>query len=783
MTETGMSLGTPHYMSPEQAMGEREITARSDVYALGCVLYEMLVGEPPFTGPTAQAIVAKVVTEEPRPLVPKRHTIPAHVEAAVLTSLEKTAADRFASAADFAAALAGQRTIAPGAPRTGSGRAPAPAGPAVPRSWFLAAAAVGALLLVATVLGWWRSPAARATSRQRVVLWQYPLPAFLSPGVERHATQAAIAPDGSSIVFSDSAGQAGSLLMRKLRQETDPVPLVGTEGAVSPFFSPDGGWIGYVTTDGKLRKLPTTGGGSITLSELAHSVYTSAAWMDDGTIVFMDNALALRRVPGDGGDPAVIRGADPNQRMNIATIWPLPGSRGFLYTACPGNCGIESAVYVFDFSADSSRLLIESAAGAWYSPTGHLLYTDRSGGLYAAGFDPKRLVLTSGAVPVIAGVEPASFTLSASGAVLYSVGIGGGASSELVWVSRDGTAEPVDPGWKGRFEYPALSPDGKAIAVSLQDGPTHLWIRRSDGTRQRLTQEGTVNWRPAWTPDGKSVAYLSNATGDRGKDEMDVYLVRADGSAPPRRILTYTFGLWEAEFSRDGHWLIVRADEVGGNGNVRARRLTGDTALVPLLIDKAITTMVALSPDGRWLAYASDASGRREIYVASFPDMSTNRLVSRDGGLEPRWSRSGRELFYKSRGQLIAVPVPPGPVFTPGLPRPLFSLAGYVNARNRQQYDVAPDDRRFLMIRAIGGQNEAVYAENWFEELRARSSGESAPRAPSRIPPLADGLGGRFSDSGRAAASAAGPTEASVPMQDPQHTLIIREIPRSLMAR
>jgi Tol biopolymer transport system component/tRNA A-37 threonylcarbamoyl transferase component Bud32 len=716
MTETGMSLGTPHYMAPEQAMGEREITPRADIYALGCVCYEMLCGEPPFTGPTAQAIVARVITEEPRGLTGRRKSIPPATEAAILTALEKLPADRYGSALEFAAALAGDGTIGP---RTGTRAKAVPR----PRSRAtLIAAALGVLGIGLGTWGWLRPRPDAEVSRHRVILWRKPLDDFfLSPGVERHATQAAIAPDGSSIVFTDSADGA-SMLLRKLRGQADAAPMAGTERAVSPFFSPDGAWIGYLTTDGRLRKVPAAGGGSITLAENVDRTYAAAAWQDDGTILYVDDDSRLRRIPADGGPGAVVLSDSSALRRTTPLITPLPGSRGVLLTTCPGNCAIASAIAVLDFAADTLRDLIADAAGAWYAPTGHLLYTARGGGLYAAGFDPRRLALTTGAIPVIPDVAPATFALSASGTVLYSVAAAGRASQTLVWVSRDGRSEPLDPDWRGEFEYPAISPDGRAVAVSLRDGPTQLWIWRSDGTRQKLTDEGTVNWRPSWTRDGRAVAFASNRRGGSRQDDFDLYLAPVDGSARPQLLHHHGFGLWEAELSRDGAWLVLRSDEAGGDGNVHARRLSGDTALVPLLADKYTTVQVALSPDGRWLAYASNATGRTEIYVMPFPGAGSTRLVSRDGGTEPRWAHSGRELFYKSGSHLVAVSVTPGPTLGIGVPRPLFPLHGYRGARNRQQYDVALGDQRFLMIRVLGSDDraEAVLVENWFTELRAK---------------------------------------------------------------
>ena len=716
LTETGMSLGTPHYMAPEQAMGEKEITPKADIYALGCVVYEMLAGEPPFTGPTPQAIIARVMTEEPRSLTLQRKTVPPHVEAAVLRALEKLPADRFDTAGALRQALADPGFSAEGIART-SRTAP---GAAPPWRAPYATLALGAVLLVAALVGWLRPRPAPGTTRQHVVLWQNALGQLLDPGIALEATQAAIAPDGSSIVFTDSSG-GHLVLMRKLRSASAASPLAGTEGAVSPFFSPDGRWVGFSTVDGSVKKVRVDGGGTVTLARRGDPTYSAGAWLDNGTIVFGEK-IGLTLVSAEGGASRALVPDTSRSRANVLTLWPLPGSRGVLYTQCPDNCALESSVHVFDLRSGVDTTLIPSAAGAWYSPTGHLLYTDRNGGLYAVGFDLGRLRPTSGPVPVIDDVVPGSFTMSATGTVLYSVTGGAGAVSELMWVARDGNAVRLDSTWHGDFQYPALSPDGGALAVSVRDATTQLWIRRSDGTRQQLTNDGTANWRPFWTRDGRSIVFSSNRRGGPSPDAFDLYEMAAGGSAPARLLLHHTYGVWEGEISSDGRWLVMRSDELGNIGHIRGRRLGGaDTALVPLVVDSTLAMQVALSPDARWLAYSGYATGRGEVYVRPFPGVGSVVQVSHDGGTEPRWAHSGRELFYRSGQRLMSVAVTPGPTLSFGATRALFSAASYRGARNRQEYDVAPDDKHFVMIRGQSGAVGAVvYAENWLSELKAR---------------------------------------------------------------
>jgi serine/threonine-protein kinase len=716
MTQTGLSLGTPQYMSPEQAMGEKSVDARADVYALGAVTYEMLTGEPPFTGSTVQAIVAKLMTDPARPLTQLRKSVPLHVEAAVLAALEKVPADRIASATAFSQALGDASFATTGIAAAARQRAGTVA--AVRSRGFWAVVALNVVLAGAALFLWMGKPAPALTSRQRVVLWQHRIPYPLAPGARFVGTQAAIAPDGSSIVYTDSTA-GGFMLMRKARDAAEATPLAGTEGGVSPFFSPDGKWIGYMTLDNKLKKVPVSGGGSVTLAEGITPDYKAAAWLDDGTIVYPgDFGSTLKRIPADGGTavPVVL----PAHIGWAANLWPLPDSRGFLLTSCPGNCSNANGLYAYDFESDSARLLVPGAAGVWYSPVGkQLLYTSRDGGLYAAGFDARRMVLTSGAVPLLADVEPTSFTLSASGAVLYTTGSAARSQAELVWVTRDGRAEPLDSTWQGRFEYPSLSADGKDLAVSVRDKKTDLWIRRSDGTRAKVDAGGVANWRASWFPDGQSLTFIS-VLNPEDQHDVGVYQMKADGSARPVLLQKYQFGIWEAEVSSDAQWLVLRLDEEGANSNLRFRRLTGDTTVMPLLVDPSFNLSIALSPDGRWLAYGSNESAEQyEVFVASFPDMRSKRQVSSGGATEPRWSRNGRELYFVSGGRLMAAPVTPGPALQVGNPRPLFSVEGYRRARNHPQYDVAPDGR-FVMIREAPVAPGAMYAENWFTELLAK---------------------------------------------------------------
>ncbi|MEO5799557.1 MAG: protein kinase, partial [Gemmatimonadales bacterium] len=714
MTQTGLSLGTPQYMSPEQAMGEKQIDARSDIYALGAVTYEMLAGDAPFTGGSVQAIVAKIMTERPTRLHTLRDTVPEHVEEAVLTALSKLPVDRFATAAEFATALSNAGTTSR---RTTA--VAAASGPGASRRvlWPVVAVLLGA----AALWGWLRPGQTLLPGRQRVVLWNALFSDFLSPSAERIESRIAISPDGSWIAFADSVGGDTQLFI-KGRNETRATPMAGTEGGGGPFFSPDGQWIGYFVHGGILRKVRVTGGGSIQLATTGNTTYEVGAWLDDGTIAFTDNSGGMSRVSGEGGTITVLRGPRKDHRDDPATIIPLPGSRGVLFTGCPGNCASASAVYGYDIQRDTTLLLVPNATGGWYSPTGHLLYVSRAGGLFAVGFDLKQMKVTSGAVSVADSVAPNGLALSASGIALLIFGTEDFNNSTLALVSRDGTQTSLAPDWTGNFEYPALAPDGKTLAVSIRNSVTQLWVRRADGSRIRVTHNDLGSWRPSFAPDGHSFAFItaSGATSDSGAN--NAYLSPADGSTPPRLMLDIQPGIWEAEFSRDGNWLVYRTDDAASYGVLFARRLHGDTTLSMIYSDSSFNTQVALSPDSKWLAFTSNRSGHTEVYVASFPDMQVKYPVSQGGGAEPRWAHSGRELFFKSHGQLMSLPVAAGAGLSPGNARPLFRVAGFADATNRQQYDVSPDDRSFVMIRrpVNTGRQELVMVEHFFADLKTK---------------------------------------------------------------
>ena len=468
------------------------------------------------------------------------------------------------------------------------------------------------------------------------------------------------------------------------------------------------------------------GRGSITFASDVHDTYRILSWLDDQTVLYLSNKQTLSRAPVDGDIATPLKGW--NATGFSASLTALPNGRGILLIRCVANCSLSSDVYVYDLRSDSLKLLVSQAAGAAYSSTGHLIYTLRDGGLFAAAFDLNTLTIRGGAVSVVDGVEPLRFAMSQSGALRYSSQEPSAALSDLMWVARDGKALLLDSLWRGQFAYPTLSPDGKSLAVSVRDKAADLWIREANGNRHKVFSDGLVNWRASWMPDGKSLMFVSVGDVDKNPFAVIVRRAAAEGSEKAQLLQRHTFGLWESEVSRDGQWLVVRADEVGSNTYaIRARRLTGDTTLRAVIVPQTKTTLLslALSPDGNWLAYTSNESGSVELYVTSFPEAQATSVVSRGGGAEPRWSRDGRELFFVSGGRLNVAAVPPGPTFNAGNPQVLFPLTGYRRARYRQQYDMSPDGQRFVMIRdrANAGGRGVVYVEHRFSELRANVTG------------------------------------------------------------
>jgi serine/threonine-protein kinase len=715
MTETGLSLGTPHYMSPEQAMGERTIDARTDIYALGCVLYELLTGEPPFTGPTAQAIVAKVLSTEPEPVTTLRRTVPAHVVDAVHTAIQKLPADRFKSAAEFSAGLGGQavgRTVGPGAH---PGRT-LPAGPPA-RLPALAAWLVAAIAVVAAAVGWLRKVPPPPVTRFAITL-----PDSLS--VENlPATRLAVSPDGRRLVHVEGRDRS-QLWMRSLDQlESRPVP--GTVGAINPVFSPDGQQLAYVA--GSPLAIMVTGldGGSPTRVTDSMVDPGGLSWGPDG--LYFDGHLAgdgIAVIRSPGGTPEIVTTPDTaNGELWHFQPEALPNGKGLLFVVSFGSSVERMQVAVFDFKTRKHKLLGLGLSPRWTS-SGHLLFVTAQGTLMAVPFDPDRLEAVGEPRPVASGLSVRTLghvdlAVSPAGTLAYGFDDTGGSMEELVWVSRDGSETLVDTTWRARFAGLELSPDGTRLATSLFDAAgRQVWVKELDrGPVARFSFDGEMNDYPAWSPDGKRIVF----THTEEKGRVFVFEGPADGGTMPRPMMQGPARLRSARYSRDGEWLILLVAT-----DLFARRSRGDTTLVPLAATNAQERQGQVSPDGRWLLYESDESGRREIYVRSFPNIAASkRQVStgRGGAFAARWSADGREIFYESLArQFVAVPVLPGATFAIGESRVLFSTNVYTRAP-WLLFDVHPDGKRFIMARrleASAGGDRLVVVQNFFEELKGK---------------------------------------------------------------
>jgi eukaryotic-like serine/threonine-protein kinase len=723
MTETGMSLGTPHYMSPEQAMGEREITARSDVYALGAVLYEMLTGDPPFTGSTAQAVVARVVTESPRPLVPQRHTIPRHVEAAVLTALEKLPADRFATAAEFAEALKDRSYVStavmPAPEPDGSAVAGRPGGRRRPGLLVPVLCLALAATAASSLWGWLRPAPVPLLSQFSLAL--KPNQALQPPNAAGGA-RIALSADGRALAYIGPAEGGTRLWVRRMDQ-LDATPIAGTDGASNPFFSPDGNRVGFIKNGTELRIASLAGAPTVTLSDKINS--SSGDWGDDGYVYFeVDSGLG--RMRATGGEIEPVYRIQPKAK-EVATEWVhvLPGAGGILFRLRHvGQSPADFEIMAMPLPHGPARSLVRGVF-ATYSPTGHLLVVTSDGKLIGIPFDPKKLQITGAPIALIEGigVRNAGFnidlSLARNGTLAYTTG-GTLGSRRAAWVTREGLVTPVDSGWdpQGVIGAVSLSPDGKALAVSLtRDGRRDIWVKRlPSGPFSRITFSDTSSGRPAWSADGRDVLYASDRSGGGAGP---IYARRADGTGSPRLMSSLDVG--QVTSSRDGRWLILRTAPGTGSPDILGLKV-GDTTVVPLVATPAVELYPALSPDGRWLAYSSNESGTAEVYVRPFPETASAKWqVSTAGGTEPAWSSSGRELLYiNGKGDMVSAEIPAGATFSVGTQRTLFSTSQFVTGGPIPSYSLSPDGKRFVLLREgeAGQPGELIVAENWLQQLK-----------------------------------------------------------------
>ena len=710
MTQTGLSLGTPQYMAPEQAMGEKAVDARADIYALGAVTYEMLTGEPPFTGATAQAIVARLLTEEPRSVTAQRRTVPEHVDAAIHRALEKLPADRFQSAAQFADALAGESRGESMRPARVAGRTRHR--PPVIRlaPWVLVAA-----LGVALIAQWLRTPTSPIGAdpfRFAVELAQGLVP--------NRVPSVVLSRDGKRLVYSVwSAGRR--MLYSQTLGDLTATPIAGSEGAARPFLSPDGRWVAFNRGD-KLVKVAIDGGTPIALTT---EFWGGGGWGRDGRIVFPQSYQeGLFEVSEAGGPATRLTRPDP-ARNELAHWWPqiLPDGDHILFTAYRGTAEA-STIEVFSRTTKQRTVLFSDGVNARYVPSGHLVFA-KDETLLAVPFDLDALKVTGGAVSLADdlamadGEGYAAFDIAPNGTLAYLPSSSFRAELDVVFVDRRGVARPALPD-PARYDNPRLSPDGTRIAVDLlpKGGTSDVWVFPVGSARgTRITDTPGKDFIPNWTPDGREILYI------RESPYYDMWLRAADASQPARQLIGGGADRMPGGISADGK-LVTYLANLNGKPELRTMPLRGKPDERVYVSNVVNSAKPVLSPDGKWMAYESEETGRVEVYLQSFPDPTLGRWkLSSNGASEPLWTRGGREVVFRQRDTVMAVAVNPG-AREIGTPVPLFGGPYVFHAAwdEGHSYDVSKDGETFVMLREPPGRQRRriVVTLNWFAELGAK---------------------------------------------------------------
>jgi serine/threonine-protein kinase len=717
-----------------------EADARTDLFAFGCILFEMLTGKKAFEGKTRASLLGAILKDEPPPvsqvLDGRSATAlaerPDALDRIVQTCLAKDPDDRWQTARDLLRELkwvsANQGSQGSQGSRGARGAhgaqgAQGAQGARGAQSTRVSGTSQGVAMLLAALIGGaavWALNRPAQTPRN-VIHLEASAPRSAPLFIDGITTDLAMSPDGTRIAFLAGSGQA-QLWVRQI-DRPEAVQLPGVQNPRGPFFSPDGEWIGYFSF-GDLKKVSFHGGPPLTVCTQCGDGNRGATWGTNGVIVFAyaGGSQGLQQVPAAGGQVTPFTKPDVSKQEQ-AHIWPafVPGTDSIVFRA--NVSGAEGTRIVWrDLKTGRQETLLSGGSHPRYLTGGHLMYAV-SGALWAIGFNPARGTVTGTAFPVIEHVltKPsgsADFAVSDDGSLAYVSGDPSSTGQRLAWVDRNGREESIDAPPKG-YLYVRLSPDGRRAALDVRDQQNDIWVWDFDRhVMTRLTADPSPDQYPVWTPDGRRIAFASMRDGT-----MNVYWQPADGSDTAERLIKSDHIQVPWSFTPDGKTLAFRDTDPKNGPDIALMSLEGDRAMRPLIHTAANESNAEISPDGRWIAYNSDESGRLEVSVRPFPNVESGHWqISTDGGSRPLWNRNGRELFFVDlEGRLMSAAIQTAGSFAAATPTVVFEGVTGAGILGRN-YDVSPDGQRFLVTRSAGAEAKIPprleIALNWAEELK-----------------------------------------------------------------
>jgi serine/threonine-protein kinase len=728
LTKEGSTVGTAGYMSPEQVQGQ-DADHRSDIFSFGVLLFELFTGQTPFKGVHETALAYEIVNVDAPPMSSVKPEIDPALDAIVLECLEKDPNERTQSVKQVSIDLKRFKressrsrvsritaAIPVRKPETGA----APSAPDLPprRSYIWpAVAGVLAIALIAAVWMLWRAPVVTLpTARFRIML-----PKDQTINIITH-TAIAISPDGSRIVYAAK----GKLYQRRM-ESFDPEPIAGTDDGSSPFFSPDGRWVGFFG-GGKLKKVAVAGGVPVGLADMSDN--RGGTWTKDGTIIYSPSGRGgLFRIRSDGGEPQQLTTVDSAQNERTHR-WPqcLPDGKTVLFIIGKMDSPDyyeDAAIASVNLETGARKIIMKGASTVAYLPTGYLVYS-HSGILFSAPFDADRLEVTGMSFPVVENIggDPTTgatdFSFASNGTLAYIPGLANITNRQLAFIDLNGTVSTL-PAPVQQYMEPALSPDGGRVAVVIGSGKDEdIWVFDiQTKTMSRLTFGGP-NRSPVWSPDGKRIAYSYNQDGD-----PKLIIRAADGSGTPEEIKVGYGRTYVTCWSRDGATLIFTGIGTGGGWDIAALRLDGDRKPIPILATKFDEMVGSLSPDGRWLAYLSNETGSSQAYIRPFPEGGGKWQISTERAFQPHWSGDGKTLYYETENVMRAVSISGTESPTIGQRNLVLKEIPQLSLESGVTYDLAPDGQRFLVTKVQEGNEifqQIAIVLNWFDDIRAAAA-------------------------------------------------------------